>query len=164
MLTWSLTASRRWLIPCTTLALLAAAPIANAQIADPLPNIPVGGVQVEVEFVVALPDSGSVSKPTARPMTLVGDGGGRRFVADQNGFVYQIHPDDSLSLFLDVAAATSLLADMLKHVQMLILAARSSLAARPQVDNCVANVRLLVSGATAAKQVASRLERNNPAS
>lgn len=92
-------------------ALLALAPIANAQIADPLPDIPVGDVRVEVESVVVLPNSGSISKPTARPMTLVGDGSGRRFVADQNGFVYQIAANDSLSLFLDVDAATDLVAD-----------------------------------------------------
>jgi hypothetical protein len=90
---------------------LLAAPSAHAQIADPLPDIPAGEIRVEVEFVVELPDSGSMSRPTARPMTLVGDGSGRRFVADQNGLVYQIHPDDSLSLFLDVAAATSLFAN-----------------------------------------------------
>lgn len=92
-------------------ALLVSVPTAQAQIVDPLPDIAVGVVEIDVEFVVALPDSGSVSKPSARPMTLVGDGGGRRFVADQNGLVYQLHADDTLSLFLDVAAATNLVAN-----------------------------------------------------
>lgn len=41
-------------------------------------------------------------------MTLVGDGMGRRFVADQNGIVYQIHDDDSISTFLDLRPVTSL--------------------------------------------------------
>ncbi len=61
-----------------TAALLFGAPPAGAQVVDPLPDIPVGEVRIDVEFVVALPDSGSVAKPTARPMTLVGDGSGRR--------------------------------------------------------------------------------------
>ncbi len=58
-----------------------------------------------------LPDSGSLAKPRARPMTLVGDGAGRRFVVDHNGLLYQLHADDSLSVFLDLAAATSLVAN-----------------------------------------------------
>jgi hypothetical protein len=102
----------RWLFaPGAIAAWLGGASIASAQISDPLPDIPVGEVRVEVEFVVALPDSGSISKPTARPMTLVGDGSGRRFVADQNGLVYQLEADDSLSVFLDLAAATNLVSD-----------------------------------------------------
>ena len=44
-------------------------------------------------------------------MTLIGDGSDRRFVVDQNGLVYQLHADDTLSVFLDVSAATDLLAD-----------------------------------------------------
>ena len=83
----------------------------RAQIADPLPNIPVGARTVRVEPVVTLPDSGTASRPSARPMTLIGDGTGRRFVVDQNGIVYQIHVDDSLSVFLDVAAATPMITD-----------------------------------------------------
>ncbi len=79
-----------------------------AQVADPAPNIPVGQRKIMLEPVVSLPDSGSASRPKARPMTLIGDGSGRRFVVDQNGLVYQLHADDSLSVFLDLAAATSL--------------------------------------------------------
>ena len=101
----------RRLLVWASVALFLFASGAHAQVADPLPDITVGTVQVEVEFVAALPDSGPMSKPTARPMTLVGDGNGRRFVADQNGVVYQLHADDSLSVFLDVAASTALLAN-----------------------------------------------------
>jgi hypothetical protein len=102
--------SASWLLFIVS-ALFGVTSATSAQIADPIPDIPVGDVQVEVEFVVSLPDSGSISRPTARPMTLVGDGSGRRFVADQNGLVYQVHADDTLSLFLDVAAATDLFAN-----------------------------------------------------
>lgn len=85
---------------------------AHAQVSDPVPgSIPLGAVAVHLEVVAELPDSGSVSRPRARPMLLAGDGSGRRFVADQNGLIYQIHPDGSLSVFLDVAAATDLVAD-----------------------------------------------------
>ncbi|HUU32815.1 MAG TPA: PQQ-dependent sugar dehydrogenase, partial [Vicinamibacterales bacterium] len=89
---------------------MAAAP-ALAQVADPVPDVPLGSRAVTVEHVVTLPDSGSASRPRARPMTLIGDGTGRRFVVDQNGIIYQIHADDSYSVFLDVAAATDLVAD-----------------------------------------------------
>jgi hypothetical protein len=93
------------------IALVSALP-AVAQIADPVPGaIPVGDAAALVEVVAVLPDSGPPSKPTARPMLLAGDGSGRRFVADQNGLVLQLHADDSISVFLDLAAATSLLAD-----------------------------------------------------
>jgi hypothetical protein len=44
-------------------------------------------------------------------MLLTGDGSGRRFVADQNGFVYQIHSDGGLSTFLDLTTATDLVAN-----------------------------------------------------
>jgi len=91
------------------LALLATP--ALAQVADPVSDIPLGTRAVTVELVATLPDSGSASRPRARPMTLIGDGTGRRFVVDQNGLVYQLHADDSLSVFLDVAAATDLIAD-----------------------------------------------------
>ena len=107
--------SLRRLLVCAVGAVLLLASRAHAQVADPLPDITVGAVQVEVELVVALPDSGPGSQPTARPMTLVGDGSGRRFVADQNGIVYQLHANDSLSVFLDVAAATDLYADQGLH-------------------------------------------------
>ena len=84
-------------------------PAGIAQIGDPVPGtIPMGSLVATLEFVVQLPDSGPGSSPTARPMTLVGDGSGRRFVADQNGIVYQLHDDNSLSVFLDMANATSL--------------------------------------------------------
>lgn len=102
---------RRRVFACAIGAALAIAPSASGQVADPVPDIQVGDVEVEVDFVVALPDSGPGSNPTARPMTLVGDGSGRRFVADQNGLVYQLHADDSLSVFLDVAAASNLQAN-----------------------------------------------------
>jgi len=92
------------------LVALLAAPVV-AQVADPVPDIPQGTRAVTAEFVVTLPDSGSVSRPLARPMTLIGDGSGRRFVVDQNGLVYQLHADDSLSVFLDVGAATDLWAN-----------------------------------------------------
>ena len=85
---------------------------AAAQVADPVPGpIPVGSLSVEVEVVAQLPDSGSGSKPRARPMMLTGDGTGRIFVADQNGSVLQIHPGGSTSVFLDLGAATSLVAN-----------------------------------------------------
>jgi len=84
---------------------------ALAQVADPVPDIPVGMRTVTVEHIVTLPDSGSVSRPTARPMTLIGDGSGRRFVVDQNGPIYQLHGDDTLSVFLDLATATDLFAN-----------------------------------------------------
>jgi glucose/arabinose dehydrogenase len=91
---------------------LALGPGAAAQVGDPVPgSIPLGDVAVHVEVVAELPDSGSVSRPRARPMLLTGDGSGRRFVADQNGPIYQIHGDGSLSMFLDVAAATALVAN-----------------------------------------------------
>jgi len=61
--------------------------------------------------VAVLPDSGPGSKPTARPMTLSGDGSGRTFVADQNGQVLQLHAGGSVSVFLDLGSATSLFAD-----------------------------------------------------
>ena len=98
-------------------ALLALLPVgllatpATAQIADPVADIPTGMRAVGVEVVVTLPDSGSVSRPSGRPMTLIGDGTGRRFVVDQNGLIYQLHSDDSLSVFLDVLAATDLMAN-----------------------------------------------------
>lgn len=92
------------------IACLASA-VARAQISDPAPDIPVGSVSATVAFVAQLPDSGPLSKPTARPMDLAGDGGGRTFVADQNGIVYQLHAGGSLSVFLDLAAHTSLHAD-----------------------------------------------------
>jgi glucose/arabinose dehydrogenase len=82
---------------------------ASAQIADPVPDVPLGTRAVTVEHVVTLPDSGSVSRPRGRPMTLIGDGSGRRFVVDQNGPIYQVHPGGALSVFLDVDAATDLL-------------------------------------------------------
>lgn len=44
-------------------------------------------------------------------MMLSGDGNGRRFVADQNGIVYQLHDDLSLSVFLDLRTSTDLLAN-----------------------------------------------------
>jgi len=69
---------------------------AVAQVADPVPGpIPVGNAKVRVELVAQLPDSGPGGSPRARPMTLVGDGSGRRFVADQNGLVLQLHPAGS---------------------------------------------------------------------
>jgi len=95
------------------LALLAAP--ALAQVADPVPDISSGVRAATVEFVVRLPDSGSVSRPRARPMTLIGDGSGRRFVVDQNGLVYQLHSDDSLSVFLDVGTATDLMANQFQR-------------------------------------------------
>jgi hypothetical protein len=104
--------SRRLRLACLLCASLLPAFAAGAQVADPVPgNVPLGDVEVRVEFVVQLPDSGSMSRPRARPMILSGDGSGRRFVADQNGIIYQIHPDASLSVFLDVAAATDLVVD-----------------------------------------------------
>jgi hypothetical protein len=82
---------------------------ALAQVADPVPGtIPISHLFAEIEVVVDLPDVGPAHRPGARPMTLVGDGSGRRFIADQNGIVYQLYGDDSLSVFLDLAAATSL--------------------------------------------------------
>jgi len=82
---------------------------ARAQVSDPVPgNVPLGDIAIHLEVVAELPDSGPVSRPRARPMLLSGDGGGRRFVADQNGLVYQIHADGGLSVFLDVAATTNL--------------------------------------------------------
>jgi hypothetical protein len=44
-------------------------------------------------------------------MTLIDDGAGRRFVADQNGIVYQILGDGSLTIFLDLRAMTGFLAN-----------------------------------------------------
>lgn len=85
---------------------------AGAQVSDPVPgNAPIGDIAVELEVVVELPDTGAGSKPWARPMTVVGDGSGRIFVADQNGFVFQLHAAGTYSVFLDVEAATDLLAN-----------------------------------------------------
>jgi glucose/arabinose dehydrogenase len=85
---------------------------ASAQVADPVPgSIPLGETAVRVEVVAQLEDSGSTSRPKARPMMLSGDGSGRRFVADQNGLLYQLHPDGGLSVFLDLRSATDLFAD-----------------------------------------------------
>lgn len=93
---------------CAALFALAAPP-ALAQVADPVPGpIPVGSLAARVELVAVLPDSGPGSAPRARPMTLVGDGSGRSFVADQNGFVLQLHPGGTVSVFLDLASATAL--------------------------------------------------------
>jgi len=81
--------------------------VAGAQISDPVPGVtPIGDLAVRFELIAHLPDSGSGSVVTAQPMTVVGDGNGRRFVADANGRVYQMHPDGSLSLFLDLATMT----------------------------------------------------------
>ncbi len=86
--------------------------IAIAQLTDPVPGtIPLGNLAVRVELVVELPDSGSASRPKARPMTLVGDGSGRRFVADQNGLVYQLDANGSLSVFLNLNSASDLVAN-----------------------------------------------------
>jgi hypothetical protein len=93
------------------LALLAVSG-AWAQVGDPIPGAtPLGDESVRVELIAQLPDSGSGGKPLARPMILTGDGMGRVFVADQNGEVLQIHSDRSVSVFLDVASATPLLAN-----------------------------------------------------
>ncbi len=88
-----------WLWPGTALS----------QVADPVPGpIPISAHTVTVALEVQLPDTGPVSRPTARPMTLIGDGTGRRFVADQHGFVHQLGAGGSVSTFLDVAANTNL--------------------------------------------------------
>jgi hypothetical protein len=76
---------------------------AGAQVTDPVPDIPLGSIRVELEVVAELPDSGSGSRPWARPMVVKGDGTGRTFICDQNGYIYQLHSDGSLSVFLDVA-------------------------------------------------------------
>jgi glucose/arabinose dehydrogenase len=99
-------------VAMVALASLCAALPSSAQVADPVPGpIPIGVEDIFVEFVAQLPDSGSLSRPRARPMTLVGDGAGRTFVADQNGFVLQLFPNGSTSVFLDVLFATPLLTD-----------------------------------------------------
>lgn len=105
-------APARWLaVAVSSWIVLAASPSAS-QIVDPVPEpILFGDRAVRVEFVVQMPDSGSQSSPRARPMVLRGDGGGRNFVADQNGIIYQLHSDDSLSVFLDVGSETDLFAD-----------------------------------------------------
>lgn len=101
----------RRLILATLLA-TSVAGISRAQIGDPVPgNVPIGSIAANVEVVAQLPDTGPAGNPRARPMTLVGDGSGRRFVADQNGHVWQIHADGSVSEFLDIEAATDLEAD-----------------------------------------------------
>jgi hypothetical protein len=99
------------LLRLSAIALAIALP-ASAQVADPVPGaIPIGTAIVDIEVVAQLPDSGPGSKPRARPMMLRGDGTGRIFVADQNGEVLQIHPDGSVSTFLDVGSATALVAN-----------------------------------------------------
>ena len=96
---------------CVTMGLAGLA-AAQTPVADPVPGpIPVGTASARVEVVVVLPDSGPAWSPRARPMTLVGDGTGRRFVVDQNGPILQLHPDGSTSVFLDLATATLLLAN-----------------------------------------------------
>ncbi|MFT5694810.1 MAG: hypothetical protein ACI9QQ_000785 [Myxococcota bacterium] len=81
----------------------------SAQIADPVPGtIPTSALSLVVEEVVQLPSTGPAHRPVARPMTLVGDGTGRRFIADQNGTVYQLHDDTALTVFLDLNAASNL--------------------------------------------------------
>lgn len=109
-----------------SVVLLLAGP-GSAQVADPVPDIAVGNRAVAVEVVATLPDSGPAHRPTARPMTLIGDGTGRRFVVDQNGPIFQLHPDGSLSLFLDVAAATPMLSNQ-RQIGL------SSLAFHPDFD------------------------------
>lgn len=98
----------RLLAGAALLAALFCAGTSQAQISDPLPDIPVGDLAVRVEFVAQLPPSGI---GTARPMTLTGDGSGRIFVADQNGEVLQLHPGGSVSTFLDLSTATPLQLD-----------------------------------------------------
>ncbi len=101
---------RLWLL---TAVFAAPAP---AQVGDPVPGtIPISELSAHVAIVAQLPDAGPAERPAARPMTLVGDGSGRRFVADQNGIVYQLHGDDSLSAFLDLAAATPLVTTNSQH-------------------------------------------------
>ncbi len=81
-------------------AFLAAVSASHAQVTDPVPGVvPLGDKSVIVQSLVQLPDSGPVAKPRARPMTLIGDGTGRRFIADQNGLIYQLHADLSISVF-----------------------------------------------------------------
>ncbi len=85
---------------------------ASTQVADPVPGpIPIGAATARVELVAVLPASGPATKPAARPMTLIGDGSGRSFVADQNGRILQLHSDGSTSLFLDLSVSTPLLAN-----------------------------------------------------
>ena len=82
----------------------------HAQVADPVPGaVPLGDKSVIVQFLVQLPDSGSQTRPRARPMIMSGDGTGRRFVADQNGLIYQLHAALGLSVFLDLRTSTELL-------------------------------------------------------
>ena len=86
--------------------------MSHALVMDPAPGpIPLGDKSATVDFLVQLPDSGSASRPRARPMTLIGDGTGRRFVVDQNGIVYQLHADLSLSIFLDLTTSADFLAN-----------------------------------------------------
>ena len=74
--------------------ILAAAYTSYAQVMDPVPGaVLLGDKSATVQFLVQLPDSGSSTRPRARPMILSGDGTGRRFVADQNGIIYQLHED-----------------------------------------------------------------------
>jgi len=54
--------------------------------------------------------------------------------------------------------------DMLRMSRALIRSARSSLADRPQVDNYVANVRLVVSGLGGSAERVDCLKQNSPAS
>ena len=102
---------------------------AVAQIADPIPGtIPEGVISARVALLVQLPESGSMTRPLGRPMTLVGDGAGRRFVADQNGIVYQLHADNNLSIFLDLRTSTDLYADQIQR-------GLSSIAFHPNYHN-----------------------------
>ena len=101
---------RRCLKLLTALA-LSAAPGA-AQVSDPVPGpIPIGTASARVELIAQLPDSGPAHNPRARPMTLIGDGTGRTFVADQNGYILQLLPDGSTSVFLALTTASPLLAN-----------------------------------------------------
>ncbi len=93
-------------------AFLAAVSASHAPVTDPVPGVvPLGDKSVIVQFLVQLPDSGPDAKPGARPMTLIGDGTGRRFIADQNGLIYQLHADLSISVFLDLSTSDDFLAN-----------------------------------------------------
>ncbi len=97
---------------------LAAVSASHAQVTDPVPGVvPLGDKSVIVQSLVQLPDSGSQKRPRARPMIVSGDGTGRRFVADQNGLIYQLYADLSLSVFLDLRTSTDLLTNPVVYGQ-----------------------------------------------